>query len=97
MKYIIRKIVEYKTVDELMKKEGGIHIHEISVTPFSPSYSDNRSLSPRQKELLDFLYLRKKNLPSLKEMATFLKVGSINTVVDHIKALEVKGYTEGQA
>lgn len=94
MKYLIKKVVEYNTIDELMRLENGIHIHEISITPYDLSYTEATSLTPKQKELFELLHSRKDQMPSLDEMRKVLKVGSINTVVDRLTALEKKGYIQ---
>lgn len=94
MKYLIKKVVDYETVDELMKAENTPNIHEISITPYENSYVDAQALTPKQKELFEILHSRKDKTPSLDELRKLIKVGSINTVVDRIKALEKKGYIQ---
>ncbi len=94
MKYLIKKVVDYDSVDHLMKSETGKNIHEISITPYETSYVDAGALTPKQKHLFEILHLKKENPPSLRELTKLLKVGAINTVVQHLKALETKGYIE---
>ncbi len=55
----------------------------------------NQPLTSRQREIYSFLrqYLEKNEMsPTLDEIRVFLGVSSLNTVVDHIRALEQKGY-----
>ncbi len=55
------------------------------------------SLSPRQREVLDFIkkHLEKQGFPpSYREIGAELDIGSTNAVRDHILALERKGYLE---
>lgn len=52
-------------------------------------------LTPKQQEIYSFLsqYIKKEECsPTLEEIRVFLGVNSLNTVVDHLKALEQKGY-----
>ena len=54
-------------------------------------------LSPRQKELLEFLISSVEQsgvVPSYREIGAALGIGSTNAVSDHIKALIRKGYVE---
>lgn len=53
------------------------------------------SLTPRQKEIYDFLLktIRDKGYaPSIPEIGSRFKIASTNGVADHLKALEKKGY-----
>ena len=53
------------------------------------------SLTPRQKEIYDFLLktIREKGYaPSIPEIGAKYKIASTNGVSDHLKALEKKGY-----
>ncbi len=53
------------------------------------------SLTPRQKEIYDFLLktIREKGYaPSIPEIGSRFKIASTNGVSDHLKALEKKGY-----
>jgi hypothetical protein len=53
--------------------------------------------TPRQLALLEFVWQRiseKGSPPTLREIAIGLGVGSTNAVLDHIKALERKGYVK---
>ena len=53
------------------------------------------SLTPRQKEIYDFLLktIREKGYaPSIPEIGAKFKIASTNGVSDHLKALEKKGY-----
>jgi len=53
------------------------------------------SLTPRQKEIYDFLVktIREKGYaPSIPEIGSRFKIASTNGVSDHLKALEKKGY-----
>jgi len=53
------------------------------------------SLTPRQKEIYDFLLkiIREKGYaPSIPEIGKRFKIASTNGVSDHLKALEKKGY-----
>ena len=53
------------------------------------------SLTPRQKEIYDFLLktIRDKGYaPSIPEIGSKFKIASTNGVADHLKALEKKGY-----
>ncbi len=55
----------------------------------------NSSLSPRQKELFEFIEStshKEHRMPSLREMAKALKVSAVGTVQDHIKILIEKGF-----
>lgn len=55
-------------------------------------------LSPRQKEVLDFICMfrsTKGYSPSLREIGHEFRIGSLNAVTDHIKALIRKGYLTG--
>lgn len=52
-------------------------------------------LTSKQQEIYSFLrqYIKKEqDSPTLEEIRVFLDVSSLNTVVDHLKALEQKGY-----
>jgi repressor LexA len=52
-------------------------------------------LTSKQQEIYSFLrqYIKKEeDSPTLDEIRVFLDVSSLNTVVDHLKALEQKGY-----
>lgn len=52
-------------------------------------------LTPKQQEIYSFLsqYIKKEEYsPTLEEIRVFLGVNSLNTAVDHLKALEQKGY-----
>lgn len=54
-------------------------------------------LSPRQREILDFLVATVDQtgvFPSYREIGRALGIGSTNGVSDHLKALERKGYIE---
>jgi repressor LexA len=54
-------------------------------------------LSPRQREILDFLVSHIDQtgvFPSYREIGRALGIGSTNGVSDHLKALEKKGYVE---
>ena len=54
-------------------------------------------LSPRQREILDFLVAevtRSGVVPSYREIGASLGIDSTNAVSDHIKALIKKGYVE---
>ena len=54
-------------------------------------------LSPRQKQILDFLvatFDQSGVFPSYREIGAALGIGSTNGVSDHLKALEKKGYIE---
>ena len=56
-----------------------------------------RDLSPRQKEILDFLcgaHDQRGVMPSYREIGAALGIKSTNAVSDHIKALIRKGYVE---
>ncbi|MBI5123621.1 transcriptional repressor LexA [Candidatus Roizmanbacteria bacterium] len=55
----------------------------------------NRSLTPKQKKILDFIlnFTEKKDFaPSLAEIANHIGLKAVSTVHQHIKALEKKGY-----
>ena len=61
------------------------------------SESNVEDLSPRQKELLEFLITQveqKGVVPSYREIGSALGIGSTNAVSDHIKALIRKGYVQ---
>ncbi len=94
MKYIIRKVVNCPSVEVMMKAESGDNIEEISITPYDANFTDSKSLTSRQKQILDILHLRKDNFPSLHELTRLIGVSSINTVVNHLKGLQTKGYIE---
>lgn len=52
-------------------------------------------LTTKQKKIYNFIsqYIKNKDeSPTLDEVRIFMDVGAINTVVDHLKALEQKGY-----
>ena len=54
-------------------------------------------LSPRQREVLDFIRLfidQNGVVPSYREIGGAVGIGSTNGVSDHVKALERKGYLE---
>ena len=54
-------------------------------------------LSPRQKELLEFLVASVEQrgiVPTYREIGAALGIGSTNAVSDHLKALIRKGYVE---
>ncbi len=56
-----------------------------------------QDLSPRQKELLEFLSAAVEQrgvVPSYREIGAALGIGSTNAVSDHIKALIRKGYVQ---
>lgn len=57
--------------------------------------SVNRSLTPQQKKLLDYIesyFSNKGYSPSLMEMKEEIKVNAISTVHQHVQALVKKGY-----
>lgn len=52
-------------------------------------------LTPKQQKIYDFIsqYIKKEDdSPTIDQIRIFLNVNSLNTVVDHLKALEQKGY-----
>ena len=56
-----------------------------------------QELSPRQRDILDFLVATVDQtgvFPSYREIGAALGIGSTNGVSDHLKALERKGYIE---
>ncbi len=56
-------------------------------------------LSPRQREVLDFIthsQHREHRMPSYREIAKELKVSAVGTVQDHIRVLVEKGYLARQ-
>lgn len=92
MKYTVKKIVNYDCVDDLLKAEGGKHVEEIIIVPFDKGYSISGGLTKKQTEIYDFLLSKKEKAPSLDEIRQYIGVGSINTIVCHLDALEKKGY-----
>lgn len=55
----------------------------------------NKPLTPKQKTIYSFTkkYLTERGYaPTLQEIRSFVGVKSINTIVEHLKALEQKGY-----
>ncbi len=55
----------------------------------------NRSLTPKQKKILDFirLYYKEKGFaPSLEEIGKHFKLKAVSTVHQHVDALKTKGY-----
>ncbi len=62
-----------------------------------PSRQGSEDLSPRQRELLEFLISSVEQrgiVPSYREIGAALGIGSTNAVSDHLKALIRKGYVE---
>lgn len=60
-----------------------------------PIHFMNQPITKKQQEIYSFIrqYIEKKDdSPTLDEIRVFLNVSSLNTVVDHLKALEQKGY-----
>lgn len=58
-----------------------------------------KSLSPRQREVLDFITQsqhQEHRMPSYREIAKALKVSAVGTIQDHIRVLVEKGYLQRQ-
>lgn len=67
----------------------------IAPQPYDGSNRD--SLTKRQKQILDFLYLRRRKFgttPSVREIGEHFGINSPNGVVGHLKALQRKGFIE---
>lgn len=55
----------------------------------------NKALTPQQKTIYTYIkkfILEKNYSPTLEEIRSFIGVKAINTIVDHLKAIERKGY-----
>jgi hypothetical protein len=95
MKYIIKKVVEVKSIDELMHLENKKGVLEIEIAPYNVSMNQVRGLTEKQKKLFEFIifYQRKHSKsPTLDSIRIHLGVKSINTAVGHLQALEKKGF-----